>query len=173
MTGVAKNAVLKLLRGMGCAAAAYHNDHVCNLRVRRVQADEIWAFLYGKDKNFRLEQAQSGLGSVWTWTALDADTKLIICYALGDRGADTAHEFMQDVASRIGNPHQANDRRPSRLRQYRRGNWRIRANQVPNENDLRLKLPLPHSLGKHARTAPKGSLPTFQIGGYGPAMLRL
>lgn len=103
MTGVAKHTVLKLLKDMGCAAAAYHNDCVRNLRVRRVQADEIWAFVYGKDKNLSLEQVQSGLGSVRTWTALDADSKLIVSYMLGDRGADTAHAFMQDVASRISN----------------------------------------------------------------------
>lgn len=103
MTGVAKHTVLNLLRDMGCAAAAYHNANVRNLRVRRVQADEIWAFVYGKDKNLTLEQVQAGMGSVWTWTALDADTKLIISYTLGDRGADTALAFMQDVASRISN----------------------------------------------------------------------
>jgi IS1 family transposase len=103
MTGVSKHTVLKLLEDMGCACAAYHNDHVRNLRVRRVQADEIWAFVYGKDKNLTLEQVQSGAGSVWTWTAIDADTKLIISYTLGDRGADTAKAFMQDVAARISN----------------------------------------------------------------------
>jgi len=59
--------------------------------------------VHRKDKNLSLEQVQSGLGSVWTWTAIDADTKLIISYTLGDRGADTALAFMQDVASRIGN----------------------------------------------------------------------
>jgi IS1 family transposase len=103
MTGVAKHTVLKLLKDMGCAAAAYHNAHVCNLRVRRVQADEIWAFVYGKDRNLTLEQVQAGAGSVWTWTAIDADTKLIISYTLGDRGPETAKVFMQDVASRISN----------------------------------------------------------------------
>jgi IS1 family transposase len=103
MTGVAKHTVLKLLKDMGCTAAAYHNEHVRNLRVRRVQADEIWAFVYGKDKNLTLEQIQSGAGSVWTWPAIDADTKLIISYTLGDRGAETAKLFMQDVASRISN----------------------------------------------------------------------
>ncbi len=103
MTGVAKHTVLKLLRDMGCACAAYHEDHVRNLRVRRVQADEVWSFVYGKDKNLTLEQIQAGAGSVWTWTALDADTKLIISYTLGDRGAATAQAFMQDVASRISN----------------------------------------------------------------------
>ena len=65
MTGVAKHTVLKLLRDIGCACAAYHNSHVRNLRVRRVQADEIWSFVYGKDKNLTLEHVQSGLGSIW------------------------------------------------------------------------------------------------------------
>jgi IS1 family transposase len=103
MTGVAKHTVLKLLKDAGCAAAAYHNAHVRNLRVRRVQADEIWAFVYGKDKNLTMEQVQAGAGSVWTWTAIDADSKLIISYTLGDRGAATTQAFMQDVASRISN----------------------------------------------------------------------
>lgn len=103
MTGIAKHTVLKLLKDLGCACAAYHNANVRNLRVRRVQADEIWAFVYGKDKNLTLEQVQAGAGSVWTWTAIDADTKLIISYTLGDRGAETAKVFMEDVASRISN----------------------------------------------------------------------
>lgn len=103
MTGVAKHTILKLLKDLGCAAASYHNAHVRNLRIRRVQCDEIWAFVYGKDKNLALEQVQSGLGSVWTWTALDADSKLILSYMLGDRGAATAQTFMRDVAGRIAN----------------------------------------------------------------------
>ena len=90
-------------QGYGCACAAYHNVYARNLQVRRVQADEIWAFVYGKDKNLTMEQVQSGAGSVWTWTALDADTKLIISYMLGDRGASTAQSFMRDVAGRIAN----------------------------------------------------------------------
>src|SRR5437870_1746885 len=103
MTGVAKHTVLKLLKDMGCACAAYHDSHVRNLRVRRAQADEIWAFVYAKQKNVTEEQMKAGAGSVWTWTAIDADTKLIISYTLGDRGAETATVFMQDVASRISN----------------------------------------------------------------------
>ena len=58
ITGVAKHTVLKLLKDMGCACAAYHNDHVRNVHVRRVQGDEIWAFVYGKDKNLTVEQVQ-------------------------------------------------------------------------------------------------------------------
>jgi IS1 family transposase len=103
MTGVAKHTVLKLLKTLGCAAASYHDDHVRNLRVRRVQCDEIWAFVYAKQKNVTLEQMQAGAGDVWTWTAIDADTKLIISYTLGDRGAGTAQVFMRDVAERISN----------------------------------------------------------------------
>jgi IS1 family transposase len=103
MTGVAKHTVLKLLKDMGCACAAFHNAHVRSLRVRRIQADEIWAFVYGKDKNLTMEQIQADARSVWTWTALDADTKLIVSYMLGDRGASTAQSFMRDVAGRIAN----------------------------------------------------------------------
>lgn len=103
MTGVAKHTVLKLLKDLGCAAASYHDSHLRNLRIRRIQCDEIWAFVYGKDKNLSLEQVQTGLGSVWTWTAIDADTKLIISYMLGDRGAATAQSFMRDLAGRIAN----------------------------------------------------------------------
>jgi IS1 family transposase len=103
MTGVAKHTILKLLKDLGCAAASYHDKYVRNLGIRRVQCDEIWAFVYGKDKNISIEQAKAGAGSVWTWTALDADTKLIISYILGDRGAETATIFMRDVASRVSN----------------------------------------------------------------------
>src|SRR5438132_13642771 len=76
MTGVAKHTVLKLLKDLGCACAAYHDEHVRNLRVRRAQADEIWAFVYAKQKNVTAEQMEQGAGDVWTWTAIDADTKL-------------------------------------------------------------------------------------------------
>src|SRR5437773_6883028 len=103
MLGVGKHTVLRLLKDAGCACAAYHDAMVRGLEVKRVQCDEIWAFVYGKDKNLTLEQVQAGAGSVWTWTAIDAESKLIISYMMGDRGAATAHTFMQDVASRITN----------------------------------------------------------------------
>lgn len=103
MLGVGKHTVLRLLRDLGCACADYHQTHVRNLHVRRVQCDEVWAFIYAKQKNVTLEQVQQGAGDVWTWTAIDADTKLIVSYSLGGRGAATAQVFMQDVASRIRN----------------------------------------------------------------------
>jgi IS1 family transposase len=75
---------------MGCACASYHNANVRNLRVRRVQCDEIWAFVYAKQKNVTAEQMAEGAGDCWTWTAIDAETKLIISYMFGDRGAEDA-----------------------------------------------------------------------------------
>jgi IS1 family transposase len=101
MTGVAKHTVLKLLKDLGCAAASFHDKHVRNLRVRRLQCDEIWAFVGAKMKNTTMEKIEQGWGDVWTWTAIDADTKLIVGYMLGQRGADTANAFMQDIASRL------------------------------------------------------------------------
>ena len=103
MTGISKHTVLNLLRDLGCACAEYHNRMVRNLHVRRLQCDEIWAFIGAKMKNTSAGKIQQGWGDVWTWTAIDADTKLIVSYTLGQRGADTAQVFMQDVASRITN----------------------------------------------------------------------
>jgi IS1 family transposase len=101
MTGFAKNTVLKLLRDIGEACDKYHNEHVRNLKTRRVQADEIWSFVYAKAKNVPEEKRGFGVGDVWTWTALDADSKLLISYLVGLRDAGYAYEFMQDVASRL------------------------------------------------------------------------
>ena len=72
MTGIAKHTVLNLLRDIGCACAAYHHRHVRNVRVCRLQCDEIWAFVGAKKKNVTPEQEQQGWGDVWTWTAIDA-----------------------------------------------------------------------------------------------------
>jgi IS1 family transposase len=103
MLGVGKYTVLRLLEDAGCACAAFHDANVRNLRVTRAQCDEVWSFIYAKQKNVTEEQMAEGAGDCWTWTAIDADTKLIISYMLGDRGASTAQAFMQDVASRITN----------------------------------------------------------------------
>jgi len=103
MLGVGKHTVLRLLEDAGCACAAFHDANVRNLRVGRAQCDEVWSFIYAKQKNVTAEQMEEGAGDCWTWTAIDADTKLIISYMLGDRGASTAQAFMQDIASRISN----------------------------------------------------------------------
>ena len=103
MLGVGKHTVLRLLEDAGCACAAFHDANVRNLRVNRAQCDEVWSFIYAKQKNVTAEQMEEGAGDCWTWTCIDADSKLIISYMLGDRGASTAQAFMQDVASRISN----------------------------------------------------------------------
>ena len=101
MTGVAKHTILKLLADMGCAAAAFHHHNVRGLKVRRLQCDEIWAFVGAKKKNVTLEQKANGWGDVWTWTAIDADTKLCVTYLIGGRDGGCASDFMQDCRSRI------------------------------------------------------------------------
>jgi len=102
VTGAAKNTVLKLLAQLGEACAKYHDDHVCHLLTKRVQCDEIWAFVHAKQRNVPEEKrGQFGYGDVWTWTAIDSDSKLIISYMLGKRDGGYANEFMHDVASRL------------------------------------------------------------------------
>ncbi len=103
MTGVAKNTVAKLLADIGCACAAYHNRYVTNLKVRRLQADEIWCFVGAKAKNVSAEKKQEGWGDVWTWVGIDADTKLVVAYLVGGRDGGWARDFMEDCASRIRN----------------------------------------------------------------------
>jgi IS1 family transposase len=101
LTGVAKNTVANLLRDMGCACAAYHHRHVRGLKVRRLQCDEIWSFVGAKHKNASPEQKAAGWGDVWTWTAIDADTKLCVSYLVGGRDTGWATDFMLDCAYRI------------------------------------------------------------------------
>lgn len=101
MTGISKTTVLKLLADLGAACADYHNAHVRNLRVRRLQCDEIWQFVGAKAKNVSAEKKQEGWGDVWTWIGIDADTKLVASYLVGGRDAGWAMDFMEDCASRI------------------------------------------------------------------------
>jgi IS1 family transposase len=101
MTGVAKNTVAKLLVDLGAAGTAYQSKTLVNLPCKRLQCDEIWSYVGAKDKNLSAEKKEQGLGSIWTWTALDADTKLIASWLVGSRDAGSAYEFMQDVASRL------------------------------------------------------------------------
>jgi IS1 family transposase len=98
---VSINTVTKLLVDVACASAAYHHESVRNVRVRRLQCDEIWSFVGAKKKNVTPEQKAEGWGDVWTWTAIDADTKLCVTYYIGDRGKHSAYSFMQDAAKRI------------------------------------------------------------------------
>lgn len=104
VVGVSINTVSKLLADAGRACAAHHNKTVKNIPSKRVQCDEIWSFVYAKDKNAPQEMKDKGqAGNAWTWTALDADSKLMVSWLVGGRDAGYAHEFMQDVASRLAN----------------------------------------------------------------------
>ena len=102
--GVSINTVSKLLVEAGEACAAYHDETVRDVHASRVQCDEIWSFCYAKEKNVaRAKAAPQGAGDVWTWTALDADSKLILSYEIGDRTGETAMEFMDDLRPRLAN----------------------------------------------------------------------
>jgi IS1 family transposase len=101
MADVSINTVTKLLLDVADEAYTYHDQTVQNVRCRRVQADEIWCFVGAKQKNASPSQKADGWGDVWTWTAVDADTKLCVGYLVGGRDGWWAREFMQDVAGRI------------------------------------------------------------------------
>jgi IS1 family transposase len=101
MTGLARNTITKLLVDLGQACMKFHDEHVRNVRVRRLQCDEIWAYVGAKAKNVTREKKEIGWGDVWTWVGIDADTKLVVSYLVGGRGADWASDFMKDAASRI------------------------------------------------------------------------
>jgi IS1 family transposase len=104
MTGVAKNTIVKLLAEVGNACAEYQDRVLRNLASKRIQCDEIWSFCYAKQKNLPEDKkGQFGYGDVWTWTAIDADTKLIASYMVGTRDAGTAFGFMHDLAGRLAN----------------------------------------------------------------------
>lgn len=102
MVGCSRNTVTKLLLELADACAEYQREHLVSLPCKRVQADEIWSFVYAKKKNVPAEKrGEFGFGDVWTWTALCADTKLAISWLVGSRDTGVATEFMRDVAGRL------------------------------------------------------------------------
>ena len=102
VVGVSINTVTKLLIDAGTACAAYHDQHVREVAAKHVQCDEIWSFSYAKAKNVETAKAApADAGDVWTWTALDADSKLIVSWLVGGRDSEYAIEFMDDLASRL------------------------------------------------------------------------
>jgi IS1 family transposase len=104
MTGAAKNTVVKLLMDVGIACAAYQDKVMHDLPCTKIQCDEIWSFVYAKDKNASYEMKRAGkAGDVWTWTAICADTKLVPCWFIGTRDAGAAYHFMHDLADRLRN----------------------------------------------------------------------
>lgn len=101
---VSINTVSKLLVDGGKACAAFHDDTVRGVKSRRVQVDEIWSFTYAKQKNVaKAKAAPDGAGDTWTWTAIDADSKLIISWLVGGRDGEYAMAFMDDLRARLAN----------------------------------------------------------------------
>ena len=104
MTGASKNTIGKFLADAGNACLEYQDRTLRNLPCKRIQADEIWRFVHAKQRNVPQDMGgQFGVGDVWTWTALCADTKLIASWYVGTRDADAAWTFMRDLASRLKN----------------------------------------------------------------------
>lgn len=101
MTGAAKGTVLKLLAEVGSACLDYQDNRLRKLPCKRVQVDEIWSFVGAKEKNTSAEQKAGGMGDIWTWTALCADTKLALCWHVGERNAAAARDFIADLAGRL------------------------------------------------------------------------
>lgn len=98
--GCSINTVTKLLEEIGEACAWYQDKNLRNLPCKRVQVDEIWSFVYSKQKNVP-EGMEGEAGDVWTWTAIDADTKLVPSWRIGSRDSEVAHDFVADLASRM------------------------------------------------------------------------
>jgi IS1 family transposase len=104
LADVSINTVTKLLVEVGSAAADYQDQTLRNLKCKRLQCDEIWAFVYAKEKNVPNNmKGHFGFGDVWTWTAIDADTKLVPSFLIGNRDARSARMFIDDLASRLAN----------------------------------------------------------------------
>lgn len=104
MSGVSRNTIMSLLVAVGAACAEYQDKALRHLPAKRIECDEIWQFCYGKDKNLPEDKrGVFGYGSVWTWIALDADSKLICSWMIGNRDAIAARAFMQDLAARLAN----------------------------------------------------------------------
>jgi len=104
VTDVSINTVTKLLVDAGRMCAAFHDEKVRNVTAKAIQCDEIWSFSYAKNKNVKFaKSAPEAAGDVWTWTAIDADSKLIVSWHVGDRSAHTGISFMGDLKARLTN----------------------------------------------------------------------
>lgn len=104
IVGCSINTVTKLLCDVGAACAAYQDQAMRNLPCKRIQCDEIWSFVYAKERNVPEDlKGIFGIGDVYTWTAIDADTKLVPSWFVGTRGAESANAFISDLAGRLAN----------------------------------------------------------------------
>ena len=102
ITGTSINTVTKLLVAVGCACEKYHFENVKTVPSKRIQCDEIWSFVYAKQKHVP-EELKGIVGDVWTYVGIDADTKLVVSWFVGHRDIETATLFIEDLASRLKN----------------------------------------------------------------------
>jgi len=102
---VSINTVTKLLVEVGQACQKFHDETVVNVNAKRVQCDEIWSFVYAKEKNVERsdKSKEEGAGDAWTWVGIDAESKLVLSFYVGNRDAASANDFMHDIASRLRN----------------------------------------------------------------------
>jgi IS1 family transposase len=101
MTGASKVTILRLLEAIGMACAEFQDKMFRNLSCKQIQCDEIWSFVGAKERNASPEKKEGGWGDIWTWVAIDPQTKLVPSFMVGSRGAQTAKAFMDDLASRL------------------------------------------------------------------------
>ncbi len=101
ITGVARNTINKLLVDLGGACSNYQDRALRSLQCKRIQCDEVWSFIGAKEKNCTEEMKANGAGDVWTWVAIDADTKLVPCWFVGERHAGCAYHFLSDLKDRL------------------------------------------------------------------------
>jgi IS1 family transposase len=101
MTGVHRTTVMKLLADLGKACLEYQDKTLRNLSCKRIQCDEIWSFVGAKEVNVPADKKGRGRGDIWTWIAIDAETKLVPCWYVGNRDAEAAYRFMHDLAGRL------------------------------------------------------------------------
>ncbi len=103
MTGVHRTTVMKLLADLGEACSKFQDATFRNLNCKRVQCDEIWSFVGCKEKNVAASEKRQGRGDIWTWTAIDPESKIVPCWYVGLRDAGAAYHFMHDLAGRLAN----------------------------------------------------------------------
>ena len=102
---VSINTVTNVLVQVGNMCQKFHDEKVVNVNSKRIECDEIWSFVYAKEKNVKHStmSKEDGAGDAWTWVGIDADSKLVVSFFVGNRDASSANDFMQDVAARLKN----------------------------------------------------------------------
>jgi IS1 family transposase len=103
MTGASKNTIAKLLIELGAACSAYMDKAMRNLPCKNIQVDEIWCFIGAKQRNVKVREDMPVMGDIWTWVAIDADTKLVPIFLVGDRSRHSATQFMLGLSNRLAN----------------------------------------------------------------------